>query len=129
MMYYKISHGSVTLGNNTVLEDINFCVKDNEKIGIVGRNGSGKTTLLKAIASEYEINSGYEEVDIISSGDFNIGYVKQNDGYSLDMKMIDYIRSSFKDILDIDAVTGGFNLQVAWSTGYTAGLSASMCIE
>ena len=62
MMYYKISHGSVTLGNNAVLEDINFCVKDNEKIGIVGRNGSGKTTLLKAIASEYEINSGYEEV-------------------------------------------------------------------
>ena len=85
MMYYKISHGSVTLGNNMVLEDINFCVKDNEKIGIVGRNGSGKTTLLKAIASEYEINSGYEEVDIVSSGDFNIGYVKQNDGYSLDM--------------------------------------------
>ena len=54
-MYYKISHGSVTLGNNTVLEDINFCVKDNEKIGIVGRNGCGKTTLLKAIVGEYEI--------------------------------------------------------------------------
>ena len=33
MMYYKISHGSVTLGYNMVLEDINFCVKDNEKIG------------------------------------------------------------------------------------------------
>ena len=33
------------------------------------------------------------------------------------------------EVLDIDAVTGGFNLQVAWSTGYTAGLSASMCIE
>ena len=102
MMYYKISHGSVTLGNNTVLEDINFCVKDNEKIGIVGRNGCGKTTLLKAITSEYEINSGYEEVDIISSGDFNIGYVKRNDGYNLDMKMIDYIKSAFKDILDIE---------------------------
>ena len=101
-MYYKISHGSVTLGNNTVLEDINFCVKDNEKIGIVGRNGCGKTTLLKAIIGEYEITSGYEEVDIISSGDFNIGYVKQNDGYSLDIKMIDYIKSAFKDILDIE---------------------------
>jgi len=101
-MYYKISHGSVTLGNNTVLEDINFCVKDNEKIGIVGRNGCGKTTLLKAIVGEYEITSGYEEIDIVSSGDFNIGYVKQNDGYNLDMKMIDYIRSSFKDILDIE---------------------------
>ena len=101
-MYYKISHGSVILGNNAVLEDINFCVKDNEKIGIVGRNGCGKTTLLKAIVGEYEITSGYEEVDIISSGDFNIGYVKQNDGYNLDMKMIDYIKSAFKDILDIE---------------------------
>ena len=101
-MYYKINHGSVTLGNNTVLEDINFCVKDNEKIGIVGRNGCGKTTLLKAIVGEYEITSGYEEMDIISSEDFNIGYVKQNDGYNLDMKMIDYIKSSFKDILDIE---------------------------
>lgn len=101
-MYYKISHGSVTLGNNTVLEDIDFCVKDNEKIGIVGRNGCGKTTLLKAIVGEYEIISGYDEVDVISSGDFNIGYVKQNDGYNLDMKMIDYIKSAFKDILDIE---------------------------
>ncbi len=101
-MYYKISHGSVTLGNNTILEDINFCVKDNEKIGIVGRNGCGKTTLLKAIVGEYEIASGYEEVEIISSGDFNIGYVKQNNGYNLDMKMFDYIKSAYKDILDIE---------------------------
>ena len=48
-MYYKISNGSVTLGANTILEDINFYVKDNDKIGIVGRNGCGKTTLIKMI--------------------------------------------------------------------------------
>lgn len=29
------------------------------------------------------------------------------------------------EIIDVDALTGGFNLQVAWSTGYLAGLSAS----
>ena len=27
------------------------------------------------------------------------------------------------EILDVDALTGGFNLQIAWSTGYLAGLS------
>lgn len=101
-MYYKISHGSVTLGNNTILEDINFCIKDNNKIGIVGRNGCGKTTLLKAIIGEYEITNGYEEVEIISSDDFNIGYVRQNDGYDLGMKMIDYIKCAFNDILEIE---------------------------
>ena len=29
------------------------------------------------------------------------------------------------EVLDVDAVTGGFNLQVAWSTGYLAGSSAA----
>ncbi len=27
------------------------------------------------------------------------------------------------EVLDLDAVTGGFNLQIAWSTGYLAGMS------
>ena len=27
------------------------------------------------------------------------------------------------EVLDLDAVTGGFNLQIAWSTGYAAGKS------
>ena len=101
-MYYKIKNGSVTLGSNTVLEDIDFCIKDKEKIGIVGRNGCGKTTLLKAITGEYDIESGYDEVEVISSGDFNIGYVKQNDGYRADMKMIDYIKEAFLNILDME---------------------------
>ena len=29
------------------------------------------------------------------------------------------------EVLDLDAVTGGFNLQIAWSTGHLAG----MCVE
>ena len=29
------------------------------------------------------------------------------------------------EVLDLDALTGGFNLQIAWSTGYLAGTSAA----
>ena len=29
------------------------------------------------------------------------------------------------EVLDLDARTGGFNLQIAWSTGHLAGLSAA----
>lgn len=29
------------------------------------------------------------------------------------------------EVLDVDALTGGFNLQAAWSTGYLAGISAA----
>ncbi len=28
------------------------------------------------------------------------------------------------EVMDIDAMTGGYNLQIAWSTGYLAGISA-----
>jgi predicted flavoprotein YhiN len=27
------------------------------------------------------------------------------------------------EVLNLDALTGGFNLQIAWSTGYLAGLN------
>lgn len=29
------------------------------------------------------------------------------------------------EVIDLDAVTGGYNLQIAWSTGYLAGMSAA----
>ena len=28
------------------------------------------------------------------------------------------------EVLDLDALTGGYNLQIAWSTGYLAGMNA-----
>ncbi len=33
------------------------------------------------------------------------------------------------EVLDLDAVTGGFNLQIAWSTGYAAGRGAAEYIQ
>ena len=30
------------------------------------------------------------------------------------------------EVLDVDARTGGYNLQIAWSTGHLAGTSASV---
>ena len=101
-MFYKISNGSITLGNNTILEDINFYIKDHEKIGIVGRNGSGKTTLLKAITGEIELENGYDTLKIESTNDFKIGYVKQNVQTNLNITMIEFILDAYKDIIDIE---------------------------
>lgn len=100
-MFYKINHGSITLGTKTILKDINFCVRDKEKIGIVGRNGEGKTSLLKAITEEYEMNDGYEKITIESSHDFKIGYVKQNDNIDKNVIMLDYIKYAYRELLDI----------------------------
>ncbi len=33
------------------------------------------------------------------------------------------------EVLDLDALTGGYNLQIAWSTGFLAGMNAGQCSE
>jgi zinc transport system ATP-binding protein len=40
---------SASYGTNTVLQDVNFMVNENDFIGVIGPNGGGKTTLLKII--------------------------------------------------------------------------------
>lgn len=49
-MIYQINNGCVNYASNTILDHINFEIRNTEKIAIVGRNGCGKTTLFKLIA-------------------------------------------------------------------------------
>ena len=77
-MLYKIVNGSITLGNNTILEEINFSIKNKEHVAIVGRNGCGKTTLLRSIIGELELDKGIseEEFSVTSLGIKRIGYIR-----------------------------------------------------
>lgn len=101
-MYFKIQNGSLTFGKKDILENINFVVKDHEKIGIVGRNGAGKSSLLKAIIGEYQLEDGYDKLIIENSHDFKIGYVKQNNLEDPNMKMVDYIKSAYPKIISLE---------------------------
>ena len=100
-MFYRINNGSITLGGNTILEDINFQVNNNERIGIVGRNGTGKTTLLRAITGEIELEDGYDLLKIEKIGNYKIGYIKQELNRSLNITLLDYILEAFSDIINI----------------------------
>lgn len=62
---------------------------------------------------------GFEEA-IITRGGVNVREVNPKTMESKFVKNL-YIAG---ELLDVDAVTGGFNLQVAWSTGYAAGKNA-----
>ena len=75
-MYLKITNGSIEINNKVILEDINFLIKNNEKVGLVGRNGSGKTTLLKGITGRIPFTDGYDKLNI-EKDKFKIGYVSQ----------------------------------------------------
>ncbi len=59
---------------------------------------------------------GYNEA-IITKGGIN---VKEIDPGTMESKLIKDLYFA-GEVLDLDAVTGGYNLQIAWSTGYLAG--------
>lgn len=62
---------------------------------------------------------GYKEA-IITKGGVS---VKEIDPGTMESKLVKGLYFA-GEVLDLDAVTGGYNLQIAWSTGYLAGINA-----
>lgn len=103
-MEYKIINGAITFGSNTILEEINFEVKNNDKIAIVGRNGSGKTSLLKAIVDNEMLETGLGEDDlqIIKIGKPTIGYQQQHAFTDLNVTLMDEILKVYEPIIKLE---------------------------
>ncbi|MBQ7236839.1 MAG: ABC-F family ATP-binding cassette domain-containing protein [Clostridia bacterium] len=103
-MLFKITNGAVAFGADTVLENIDFEIRDREKIAIVGRNGAGKSTLLKCITGEVNIEEGTGEVpfSVTKVGNPVIGYLKQIAFTNETASMIDEIMTVFKPITDTE---------------------------
>ena len=64
--------------------------------------------------------SGFRPVEeaIITAGGIN---TKEINPKTMESKLVEGLFFA-GEIIDVDAYTGGFNLQIAYSTGYTAGM-------
>ena len=102
-MQYKIQRGAVVFGADVILQDVNFDIKNTEKIAIVGRNGCGKTTLLKLIAGEVDLHKrdSDEDIFIMKSGNPEIGYLKQMAFEDKTITMEEEVRKAFSKILSM----------------------------
>ena len=80
----------------------------------------GLVKLLKDLTLTVTGNRGFDEA-IVSRGGISIKEVNPSTMESKKIKGLYFAG----EMMDVDALTGGFNLQIAWSTGYLAGISAS----
>lgn len=78
-------------------------------------------TLLKALPVEITGPRPVKDA-IITSGGVS---VKEVNPSTMESKLLAGLYFA-GEVLDVDAYTGGFNLQIAWSTGHLAGISAAM---
>ena len=58
---------------------------------------------------------------IVTAGGVKVSEVKPN---TMSSKLVEGLYFA-GEVLDVDAYTGGFNLQIAWATGHLAGISAA----
>ena len=85
----EINNVSKSYGENTLIEDLTYLLKRDDRIGVIGANGSGKTTLLEMIVGRVAPDSG--EIDIGQT--VHIGYYDQESrALNDEQRVIDYIR-------------------------------------
>jgi len=76
----KIENFGVTIGNNTILSDVNLHIHCGELTALIGPNGAGKSTLLKALLGEVPHTGSLSFLDAkgLRTGAPLIGYVPQS---------------------------------------------------
>ena len=78
---------SFEFGSRTLFSELNWHIRPQEKIGLIGANGTGKSTLLRIISGEYSPGSG----NISKRNDLVLGFLNQD--------LLSYL--SDKSILDV----------------------------
>lgn len=78
-MLYQITDGTVSAGGHVILSHVDFEIKGNEKIALVGRNGAGKTTLLRLIAGELSLDRDDKRqgLGVTRSRQLTVGMLRQ----------------------------------------------------
>lgn len=94
----SINSLTVAYGGFTLLNDINFHISENDKIGLVGKNGAGKSTILKLICGLQSPTSGKVAVP----GGVKIGYLPQIMEHHKGRSVIDEAMTAFADMFALE---------------------------
>lgn len=88
----------VAYGGFTLLNDVNFHISENDKIGLVGKNGAGKSTILKLICGLQSPTSGQVAVP----NGVKIGYLPQIMEHHRGKSVIDEAMTAFADLFSLE---------------------------
>ncbi len=90
--------------NNLILDNIDFCVNNGDKIAILGANGSGKSTLLKIITGKLTPDNG----SVYSPSSISIGfYTQEFEGLNFDNSVLDEVTNHKVDHLPLARIILG----------------------
>ena len=95
----SINSLTVAYGGFTLLNDINFHISENDKIGLVGKNGAGKSTILKLICGLQSPTTGKVAVPT----GVKIGYLPQIMEHHRGRSVIEEAMTAFAEMFELEA--------------------------
>ena len=78
--------------------DINFMIREKDRIGLVGKNGAGKTTLIRLLCGLEQPYKG----DVIMSDDVTVGYLPQEKNVRSEKTVLDEAMTAFEEYYEIE---------------------------
>ncbi|SEG03956.1 ATP-binding cassette, subfamily F, member 3 [Halpernia humi] len=99
---------------NYLFSNVNFTIKKDDKIGLVGKNGAGKSTLLKMFTGGINFYEG----TIVPEGNITIGFLKQDLDFVKGRTVWDETMQAFEQINLLKNELDEVNEQLATRTDY-----------
>lgn len=99
---------------NYLFQNVNFTIKKDDKIGLVGKNGAGKSTLLKMLTG----GIGFYEGSIVAEGNITIGFLKQDLDFVKGRTVWDETMQAFEQINQLKAELEEVNVQLGTREDY-----------
>lgn len=99
---------------NYLFQNVNFTIKKDDKIGLVGKNGAGKSTLLKMLTGEINFYEG----NIVPEGNITIGFLKQDLDFVKGRTVWDETLQAFEQINAMKDELDEVNHQLVTRTDY-----------
>ena len=118
----SFKYSSDDTSTDYLFKDFTLNIKENEKIGIVGRSGSGKTTLMKMLVKLYEPNEGKIYIGDIDITDVSkkslrshVNYVNQKTNLFNDSLMFNLQYGNNKSEKEIEQLLKKYKLNEVYS--------------
>jgi ATP-binding cassette subfamily F protein 3 len=110
---------------NYLFRDVNFTIKKDDKIGLVGKNGAGKSTLLKILSGEINFYEG----NVVPEGNITIGFLKQDLDFVKGRTVWDETMQAYEQINAMKNELEDVNHQLATRTDYESDAYSDLIVR
>lgn len=110
----SVQNLSMHFTGEDLFTDINFMIRDKDRIGLVGKNGAGKTTLIRLICGLEQPHKG----EVVVPEDVSIGYLPQEKELLSNQTVLNEALTAFEEFHRMEAALKKLESEIEQRTDF-----------